>query len=378
MLKTLTVVYPLIVSRLCDKIMKLFHMIEQWVCTVNRLRFKVWLITGLDKLSGKHYTVVFSGHPTSKNYFSELIFGNRYRVTFLGNLWVWQLMILLFQNRRRYLFMLFETRESFAKFMPGKNLFFIPDWVGAEVDLSRDMASKSKSSSSIKRNVEKINKNKYEYSISKNSKDLKYFYNNMYTPYIKVRHQNKAFLKKYTEIKKIFHDGELLFIKKDHSIIAGVIINYDQPNGTPRLTQLGVLDGNFKYVKDGVISALYYYAMEYLRDMGFRSLNVGWSRPFLHDGILNYKKKWRCRFGLETMRMFVLLPLVMNQFAKSFLYNNPFMSIHQRLLMGNVFIDGSVQGEKINLEKLKNRYLKNGLSDIMMYDLSGDTFKKIT
>jgi len=271
--------------------------------------------------------------------------------------------------------MFFETRKSLIKFIPDKKLFFIPDWVGAEVDLSQNLSLLIKRSSSVKYIANKIKKNKLKYSISNKNDDLNYFYNKMYTPYIRNRHQNKAFIKKYSEIEKAFHKGELLFIRKEQNIVAGVIINYDQPNGAPRLTQLGVLDGNYDYVKDGVISALYFCAMEYIRDKGFSTLNFGWSRPFLNDGVLNYKKKWRCSFGLESDRMFILLPLTLNHISKEFLINNPFMSIRQNRLVGNIFVDGSAQSKKIDLEKLRKRYRMNGVSSVHMHDLSNDVLK---
>jgi len=63
----------------------------------------------------------------------------------------------------------------------------------------------------------------------------------MHRPYISKRYGNLA-------IKISFENGELLLVKGAQEIVAGVIIYYKVVNGIPKITQLGVLRGEFGYV----------------------------------------------------------------------------------------------------------------------------------
>lgn len=343
---------------------------------LNKFRFDVWIISGVDPHIEQSFKVLYSGQPKNKYYLGELAFGDSYNELFIGRMWIWTLAFMVLKNRRDYAFMFFETRESLCRFLNHKNIYFVPDWVNAEIDLSMDMESRSRLNRSAKYNVKKIKKNKLEYKLSRENSHFDHFYKNMYLPYIRKRHHKQAVFRKYEEMKNSFQNGELLFIRKNGSYIAGVIIDYAMMHGIPRITQLGVLDGNTEYVDLGAISALYYYTMEYLKKQGHKKFYVGWSRPFLNDGVLNFKKNWGCKFSLESGRIFFFVPLCMNRFTKSFLINNPFINVKQKNPVGTVFVDCAQLGYDFNLEKLKKKYFLNGLTNVMVSDLSNDKIQK--
>ena len=114
----------------------------------------------------------------------------------------------------------------------------------------------------------------------------------MYVPHITRIHGNKSFLVPYHEIKEKAKDCELLLIKNNKEYIAGLLIRYDSKKNIPRLWQLGIKDGNLVYVKAGAMGALYYYALNHLKEKGYKKVNFYLSRAFLNDGVLQYKKKW--------------------------------------------------------------------------------------
>jgi hypothetical protein len=65
----------------------------------------------------------------------------------------------------------------------------------------------------------------------------------------------------------------------------------------------------------------------------------------------------------------------MNKFTKSFLVNNPFINVRRKKPVGTIFVDCSQLGCDYNLEKLKKKYFLNGLTNVMIYDLSDDKIK---
>ena len=85
----------------------------------------------------------------------------------------------------------------------------------------------------------------------------------------------------------------MILIKFKDQEIAGSLIAYKGHNA--RLWCFGIKDANPDYVKMGAFGALYYFSFQYLKNKGFKQVGVGGSRPFLNDGVLNYKKKWGLR-----------------------------------------------------------------------------------
>jgi hypothetical protein len=200
----------------------------------------------------------------------------------------------------------------------------IPDWISCEIDLYSDLKSKSISKHTYKNNIRKIIKSNLNYTITRDPLDFKFFYYNMYLPYLSSRHGDLGLEISLKKMELSFANGELLLIKDGENIVSGVLIDYKVMNGIPRITQLGVLDGNFHYVKKGALIAIYYYAIEYLKK-NHRKLSFGYARPFINDGLLNQKLSWGAKIVCETPKAFLLCLLSRKEHLKSFLVNNPFI-----------------------------------------------------
>ena len=136
----------------------------------------------------------------------------------------------------------------------------------------------------------KIKRNHLDFFVTKDPAFFDFFYHRMYLPYMRERHRSRAIYREHEDMRKSFDHGELLFIRKGQDLIAGVLIDYQIMETIPRTTQLGVLDGNADYVREGALAAIYYYTIKYLKDKGHQRFNVGLSRPFLSDGVLRYKR----------------------------------------------------------------------------------------
>jgi hypothetical protein len=193
-----------------------------------------------------------------------------------------------------------------------------------------------------------MKKGNFEYTISKDPTDFDFFYNNMYIPYIMNRHGDCGLKVSFERMKNSFENGELLFIKQKGKAIAGVIIDYKVMNGTPRTTQLGVLRGDFDYVRKGALIAIYYYTIEYLREKGYKKYSVGLARPFINDGMLNHKLYWGANIVCERSKAFLLCILSNKKCIKDFLLNNPFICIDKkRLILENFTNVNSKEDKKV-------------------------------
>jgi hypothetical protein len=110
----------------------------------------------------------------------------------------------------------------------------------------------------------------------------------MYLPYMKKWQNDAIILKKVFLKNDLQITGELCFLKKDDQVVAGQFCSY--AGDTYSLLTLGLTD-DF-YVKEGATAALYYYGIRRAQEKGARFVDLGLARPFIADGVLNYKRKW--------------------------------------------------------------------------------------
>jgi len=311
------------------------------------LNFDVWSISSKFH-PDENIKIIFvcKGDEIDKNYFRSLIFNENYDENYLGKVWVWSLIYYILRFGKSHDLIIIKTRMNICNLFRSKKRFVIPDWISCEIDLGSDLRSHSISKHTFKNNVRKINKSNFGYTITKDPLYFHYFYNNMYLPYLSNRHGNLGLEISLERMKISFEDGELLLIKDGEEIIAGVLIDYKVMNGIPRTTQLGVLDGDFHYVKKGALIAIYYYTIEYLRKRNYKKLGLGRARPFINDGLLKHKLYWGANIVCETSQAFLFCILSNKKCLKTFLLNNPFICIDRNGLSLATFPKGNSTDKK--------------------------------
>ena len=326
------------------------------ICSLKKiLAFNAWSIKSKYD-SDEYIKVLFisQGGEIDKNYFRSLIFGENCDEEYLGNVWIWRLFFIVWRYRKNYDLIISKTNTKICDLFKSKKNFVIPDWISCEIDLCCDIKTHSISKRTLKSNIKKMKKGNFEYTISKDPNDFQFFYNQMYIPYILNRHGNLGLKVSLERMTRSFENGELLFIKDEEEIIAGVIIDYKVMNGIPRTTQLGVLRGDFDYVKKGALIAIYYYAIEYLRKRNYQKYSVGLARPFINDGMLNHKLYWGANIVCETSKAFLLCLLSNKKCIKDFLLNNPFICIDRNRLTLETFTNANSKEDK-KFAKIRER-----------------------
>jgi hypothetical protein len=190
----------------------------------------------------------------------------------------------------------------------------------------------------------------------------------MYLPYVTHRHGNVDL--NYDELMRYWESGtcELLLIKKENEHIGGQVIVFEE--NRPRLSVLGIKDGNPCYLKCGAGNANYYLASSYLAKHGYRSLHLGGVRPFLKDGVLQFKKKLGLRLISKYVRGFLVKPLSPSTGLKGFFLRNPFIFAHRGTLYAAIFVEeDEVCSCDESLEDLCKGFYLNGLSKLNIYPL---------
>ncbi len=323
-----------------------------------------WLLDGTEILSKEQLTILFAGMPENKNYIAELAFDGRPAERSLGRSWVWRLGAAHGRQVAGNL-ALIEAPAFVRGWFKNSESFYLPCWVNSTVDLSKGVSFLI-DNDSARSDLRRVLNNKLDFEVSRNPDDLRLFYEEMFLPYITKAHGDSAFLIDYHSMRKQLKNWDLVLVKKNEQQIAGMVIRYERSGA--RLLSLGVRDASSEYVRQGAIAASYYFSFQYLYDKGYRTVNMGNTRPFLKDGVLQYKKKWHPTIHGPVRNGFMMRTIRYGAGVNGFLLNNPFLFVDGRGLSGAIFRQGQLNDENRGVEKLRI----NGMTRLTTFILSED------
>jgi hypothetical protein len=227
-------------------------------------------------------------NPSYLAYWPQRILGTEHKQTFLGRRFVFMTPRLLRKKYPHCSIILCEENPYTADYFEHKHILRIPQWLRLEIDLSRSLQTRHwNRDNTFKRICTKIRQHAFDYVISRDPADWRNFYDTMHVPYVKSRFGDSSVILPYAEMFDERIPRELLLIRKGGDLIAGIVLNY-WPQ-CPSLGWLGVLNGDFVYVKEGVLRAAYYFSAMAVREKGFERLNIGGSRPIINDGVTLHK-----------------------------------------------------------------------------------------
>jgi len=330
------------------------------------VRSGVWLLHGMEAFSNEPFTLLFAGSETHKEYFASISFRGSYADLYLGKKYCWQIRRLL--KGRTYpcdLAVLQGSRHAAHCYDIGSH-YFVPLLlkIGAHLPFVPTGSAKS--------DIRKIIKNGLNYEVTADISAMSEFFYHYYLPSIRNRHGGAAIEIDYADLMHKASRGEclLMMVTKDNRKIAGGLILLESP---PRFWTAGIRDGDLKLLKDGAAAALYYFGWKYLEAKGHHEVNLGMTRSFLNDGVLQYKIKWRARIIGYEKSGFMLKPLNSSRGLQGFCSGHPFVYLRGRNLYGAVFDAGDAHHSDENREALKAKYDLEGLSGINVISLNETT-----
>lgn len=253
-----------------------------------RLKYPLWILEGGGDMP---LSVAFAGFEHTKNYFSRLVFGGGCRERAFGTVWSWDLVRKAEAAGGQLL--LCEVPLAKERFTPLSGDLRMPALVALDVDLSGDLAAllKRKRYGDIRR---KVVKNGWQSQVRSDTDAFDAFYFDMYRPMIRARHENRAVEEAYDDLKKLFlKSGEIVFVTLNDERIGGMLIDYAPAGG--HLRCLGILEGREKLIRSGVSEAAYFFSLLRVKERGLPSASLGHCRPFLRDGIFQYKLHFDAR-----------------------------------------------------------------------------------
>jgi predicted N-acyltransferase len=233
-----------------------------------------------------------------------------------------------------------------------------------EMDISIPINDINKSfSKSIKEDIRKVKKNGYSYELTDDLDKFKLFYYKMYLPYTKRRYGNQAKIYNFISIRHFFETvSKLMLIKKDEEYVLGslFLINKDK-----LITQImGIMDDKINLLKNGLGCAAYYFTLLWAKENKIKKLSYGTCKPFLNDGLYQYKKKWGTIIKKADTKYFPnIFAFVMNKNSKeiqNLLLNNPFICLTNNQLKTMVFVKNKNKLKSGKITEISKKYKISG------------------
>jgi hypothetical protein len=343
------------------------------------LRKEVWLVEPIDDDRRKDHAVLFVGNPPEKHYVGKLFFKNDFACRSLGFFWLWQILFTNKALRHISSFCIIQTRWPLFRSTLFKKWHCLPAWVYGSVNLKTDFSKFAQKSRSAKNTLRKIQKRGFSVEISSDPAMFDEFYHRFHQPYMKNRHGESSVEVSYNRMKaKFLNGGELLFVSDGSLRVAGSMLQYN--NGEVTAYRLGVRDGDFRWVEKGAISALYFHLLSYCRFQGFPKLHLGGSRPFLSDGVLNYKlKNWNMTIDDYAKDFYFLMKLQKKSPSTAeFLCSNPFVSFKGSKMVANVYFSGTDHlPDRGAADRLRTKYAGYGLGNVDLHCCGNQTTHRV-
>ena len=293
---------------------------KEWLKHMARIYMPVYQYKS-DKLK-----IVYAGYSSVKmNYvIRSLVEGNCHH-TFLGRLLFWEIPGLI--KSCSFDIGISETSRISLNHFQKCNGYILPVWSSLIINIDRQMSEicpgRSSHFSSVMRRIRKYNLT-YEKLTDKDSFNC--FVDKFYKPYITKRYGEEAVIQDLNKIWNSSPSPFLLAIKEDGVIVA-MSLN-KKLRDSLKLYHLGLLDGREEYLRHGVIGALYYFGILEGQKMGCKYVDLGGTRPFLTDGLTEYKMRWGAEFVSEYSPWGEYFWFGVNECssaAHEFIHHNPFM-----------------------------------------------------
>ncbi|MGO8754163.1 MAG: GNAT family N-acetyltransferase [Gallionellaceae bacterium] len=204
----------------------------------------------------------------------------------------------------------------------------LPVYVRVTADVS-DM-TRLLSRDSLRSDVRRIKNRGFQFSISRKKQDLETFIRDYHDPYVRKVHGFDAIEMDFQRLLASCSSDELpepwvlLKVELEGEWVAGMLL-VSEP-GWAALMELGVRDADPALVKGGALQAVYWLSIEYLRSQGHKRVSFMHARPFLRNGVLQFKLKYSP--SLEVARPddgFLLLFDQENDEAREVLLREPFL-----------------------------------------------------
>ncbi len=346
---------------------------------IESIKLPIFEIGGKEKHSNSYVKVIFCGNQKSFYYLGKKIFDNSYTKKKIGEISIYNHRKLNEIGASRDAdIVIIKISRFFKHFFKKNNFYIMPEWVNLVLDTSKTYQEiKEGFSSGAKKDIKMIKKYGYDYELTDDEEKLKYFYYNMFLPYILKKHseETEEYYLRYIKMMLGRSKLKLLLVRYCGKYICGGLVTINKNKAI--LPSMGVLHAEEKYVKSYATSALFYFHILSAIKAGVNEINYGDTRTILSDGVFQYKKKWGMKIKKSLFQSNVLALKInkKNPGVLSFLKNNPFIFEENNSFKGLILYDEDKPLTHLEIYRLYKRFYAPGIEKLEIISpmlLTGD------
>jgi hypothetical protein len=331
--------------------------------------FRAWVLEGHVRGSSSRVKLLYGGFAEHLAYVKRLVFDGDPQSTALGRVTTWTTGLLA-KNHDPDLVMV-PAHRLMKKASDSPLRFFLPWWVTGEVRTDIDY-TRPPWKARLRDDMRRIRKAGFTYDVSRDPTFLEEYYRTMYLPVVRNAHEDSALPVPLDQLRELLRGGgELFLVLRGSQPVAGEFVFYTGRRVCVRT--IGVKNADPGLIKEGAVAACYYNTIQQVRSKGYDRLDFGGCRPFLHDGLLAYKKKWGLQLTGHDKCGHYFWVRRLSDGTQAFLVANPFIHVKEKQLWGAVFAVDST--ESTHPSNHSESLLIGGMAGIEKYLIAGDTIR---
>ncbi|WP_460225295.1 hypothetical protein [Aurantivibrio infirmus] len=295
-------------KRIINKIRSIIHFVSLYgqhlplaFSALFSFRCAVLKIRGRIKKSDKYVEIVYVGRKQNLEYLKRQLLDSPEIIDQIDST------LLTFRTHARRVYansdvMVVDIGWPYHYCFNTKNEYIeIPDWVNMLVDTEgelSDVVAKFRKTARAY-DMRMIRKYDYTYDLVNDDAAIDYFYEKMYTPFVHGTHGESAIVADRKAILKRVKQGKLLRVHYQGNVLAAGVIYPENDilyflwmGSLPELPLGLTTPVSNKKLPEGVISALYYFGIEYACKIGMDAVDFTGTRSLLSDGTFHFKRKW--------------------------------------------------------------------------------------
>jgi len=290
-------------------------------------------LSGTEKITGDPLSLLYAGTASQLPYVRSFFFSDTPSETDLGSHFSWSV------NRvgeRNGCDLVTAVQSITARNLLPNTGYCLPLWVESMADTTASPYDTL--DHSMKKDLRRTVKNNLTFVEATSRDQFEFFWERMYIPNAHVQFADAAQLETEEKFFEQVDEGnlKLFFTARDGHLLAGGAIS--TKDDTPRYRYLGVLDGNPDYRKLGAPAAAYIYMLDWAHRNGHSRVNMGGARPFLKDGVIQFKKKYNISLVKKNFaRVLYINPLSTAAPVTASLVHNPIIRLEGDGLVVTIF-----------------------------------------
>lgn len=247
------------------------------------------MLEGAERSGGKPLSIAFAGAADLRASLAKRAFGARVTERRLGAVPAW-LSAEAIAARAPGAHLVVRRLAPLLERLPRRGaLARLPVWVRVRIDL-KDPECAARGKEKLARLRGKARKAGFTFAYAGEEADYAHFYDRLHEPHVRDRHGDSTSIRSREETLARLRTGawKLLTVRSGGMAVAAGTVAFE--GGTARFWQLGVRDGDPALLAAGAADAVYAFVVSEAEARGCATLDLGSSRPFARDGVLEYKR----------------------------------------------------------------------------------------